>query len=620
MSTLSGPDQFTTVAVDNSGNAVVGGWTSSNELVTFPVKVRVWVPDPKDYNYGGHWEDQGSNAYDAEFNGGTSDAIVVKFSADGLLSFSTYFGGAGEDRASRVLTDNEGRIMLVGTTRSANLPIPEGGVSTLSGKTDAFAFGLSADGLRLRSCLYYGGDGDDIATDASWDASYNVIITGSTTSNTIPQLGAGTTSARVGQEDGFLTKLTSSEILYSTLFGWSGSDVPLALTCDALGDCFVAGRTSSSFSGNVIGGAHDGFIAKWAFGTLAMRSPLAGALICTGTQVPISWISEDISPTSTYAVSYSTDEGVTWTVAASGIKQKSYLWTVPSERPTSGRIMIRVSSVNGHTSVGASPYIIESAPKFVQQPQSGTYCPGSRIELAPEVDGGNATYQWRKNGVNIDGATQRVFVIGTASSGDAGAYDLVATTVCKATTSAAATVGVSAQPTISTQPLSSDVQPGVTVVLRVSAAGQSLTYQWEFNGAPIPSAIADSLVLPAITSEQTGKYRCVVGSACGSTTSSEAVIKVGTVSIDPDILINSMIVAPQPATESVRVITPRALSASATIRLYSVQGVDVGNQMSIASTSSSTFTLTLRSLPNGAYTLVVNDGTESFSQALMVSR
>ncbi|MBK6759189.1 MAG: immunoglobulin domain-containing protein [Ignavibacteria bacterium] len=615
-----GDDAFTTIIVDPAGNTVVAGWTGSNEFETFPVKTRVWVADPKDYYYGGHYEDVGSNPYDVEYNGGSSDAVAAKFSSEGILTFSTYFGGKGEDKARRVLADKDNRITIIGTSLSSDLPLPEGSSAVYHNKADVFMFGLSSDGLRLTSCSYFGGNGDDDAADACFDAAGNVMITGSTTSTDLPQTGSGTTNILVGADEGFLAVITSSEVLYSTVFGWTGSDMPTSMARDARGDVFIAGTTTSTLPGQAPSTNLNGFVAKWAFGTLAFRNPPAGTTFCTGSQVNVSWLTEDIAATSTYDVDYSTDMGNSWLSAAKGLKTKSYSWTVPAQRPDSGSVWLRVISTNGHTSLSPSPYVVESAPTYATQPSSGTFCPGSNITLAPEVVSTTATYQWRKNGTPISGATQRTLTISSAQTADAGSYDLVATSACGASTSSAAIIAVSAQPIISSQPQSANVADGGSVTLRVKADGEALTYQWNHNGSVVSGATSDSLELTGLTKAQEGKYRCVIGSACGSSTSNDATIIVGTTSIDDEETANVLFISPQPASDIVTVTTPFTMSVSSVINVYNVDGINVGRLSGITSTSASSFTLSLGHLPTGVYSLVVSDGTTSLRQLLMISR
>lgn len=615
-----GDDAFTTIIVDPAGNTVVAGWTASNEFETWPVKTRVWVPDPKDYYYGGRYEDVGSNPYDVEYNGGSSDAVAAKFSSEGILVFSTYFGGKGDDRAKRVLADKDNRISIIGTTLSTDLPIPQGSSAVYHSKSDVFLFGLSPDGLRLNSCSYYGGNGDDDAADATFDALGNIIVTGKTTSADLPQVGAGTTAITNGQDDAFLAVLTSSEVLYSTVFGWTGSDMPTSMARDARGDVFIAGVTTSTLPGSAPSTNMNGFVAKWAFGTLALRNPQAGATFCTGSQVNISWLTEDIAATSTYGVDYSTNMGQTWMAVASGLKTKSYTWTVPGQQPDSGSVLLRVTSINGHTSISPTPYVVDATPAFTTQPSSGTYCPGSTFTLAPEVVSTTATYQWRKNGTPISGATQRTLAISSAQTADAGSYDLVATTSCGTSTSTAAVINVSPKPIISTQPQSANVAEGASLVLRVKANGEALTYQWQLNGAPVSGATSDTLQLTGLTKSQEGKYRCVIGSLCESTTSDEATINVGTTSIDEGVDAERLFVSPQPATDVAYVATTFAMSGNATVDVYNVEGVNVTRTAPATQTSPWLFSINIAHMPPGVYTIVVADGATQIRQLLMVAR
>ncbi|MBK7412182.1 MAG: hypothetical protein IPI29_06470 [Ignavibacteria bacterium] len=47
-----------------------------------------------------------------------------------------------------------------------------------------------------------------------------------------------------GADEGFLAVITSSEVLYSTVFGWTGGDMPTSMARDARGDVFIAGTTT----------------------------------------------------------------------------------------------------------------------------------------------------------------------------------------------------------------------------------------------------------------------------------------------------------------------------------------------------------------------------------------
>ena len=90
-------DETHALAVDDAGRPIIVGETTSG----FPV----------------------SNALQASPGGGTTDAFVARFAADGSsVDFSTFLGGAGSDSAWAVASDHQGRIHVAGTTSSTNFP------------------------------------------------------------------------------------------------------------------------------------------------------------------------------------------------------------------------------------------------------------------------------------------------------------------------------------------------------------------------------------------------------------------------------------------------------------------------------------------------------------------
>ncbi|RTY93907.1 YDG domain-containing protein [Flavobacterium sp. GT3R68] len=96
------------------------------------------------------------------------------------------------------------------------------------------------------------------------------------------------------------------------------------------------------------------------------------------------------------------------------------------------------------------------------QPATQSLCTGSAINLSVSASGATA-YQWRKNGVNISGATSSAYSIASATSADAASYDVVITgsTACAITTSAAAVVSVNEAPTaVTISPTSATICSG----------------------------------------------------------------------------------------------------------------------------------------------------------------
>ncbi|HEV2391812.1 MAG TPA: immunoglobulin domain-containing protein [Verrucomicrobiae bacterium] len=82
-------------------------------------------------------------------------------------------------------------------------------------------------------------------------------------------------------------------------------------------------------------------------------------------------------------------------------------------------------------------------------------------------------------------------------------------------------------PSILQQPQSATGYVGNPVTFTVLAGGTApLSYQWDFNGQPLPGATASSLTLPSVSQTAAGSYSVVISSPYGSVLSSNAVLTI----------------------------------------------------------------------------------------------
>jgi hypothetical protein len=115
------------------------------------------------------------------------------------------------------------------------------------------------------------------------------------------------------------------------------------------------------------------------------------------------------------------------------------------------------------------------APEFVTKPEAQTLAPGQTLTLSAAAEGtGPLSYQWRRDGVLLPGATMKNLTISPADAVDTGYYDVVASNGCGVTTSVAVPVRIGgALPPVLTLPgysvngfvLSVSTQGGVDYVL-----------------------------------------------------------------------------------------------------------------------------------------------------------
>lgn len=212
------------IALDSSGNVYVAGSATAG----FPLM----------------------SAYQSSFGGGLDDAFVLKLNTSGVLVYSTYLGGTGNDNANAITVDSSGNAYVVGETQSANFPTTSGSKQpSLNGTDNAFVTKLNSSGSALVYSTYLGGAlAGNLATGVALDSSKNAYVSGITISSDFPTTSSVIQTTYGGSEDGFVTevKADGSDWLYSTFLGGSGSDDALAIAVDSAGEAYVAGRTSST--------------------------------------------------------------------------------------------------------------------------------------------------------------------------------------------------------------------------------------------------------------------------------------------------------------------------------------------------------------------------------------
>lgn len=169
-------------------------------------------------------------------------------------------------------------------------------------------------------------------------------------------------------------------------------------------------------------------------------------------------------------------------------------------------------------------------PAITTHPQSQTVAAGSNVALTVVATGSPApTYQWRKNGTLVTGATSSTLTLTNVQPADAGSYTAVVTNLAGLLSSTPAVLTVNASgPTLTTQPVSQHVAAGANATLSVAATGTGLSYQWKKDGTAIAGATGASLALTNANAGTMGFYSVTVSSSAGTAESALAVVTVAT--------------------------------------------------------------------------------------------
>ena len=115
---------------------------------------------------------------------------------DPVLSYSTYLGGRGNDRALGIAVDSQGSAYVTGTTDSLGFPTTPGAFKT-NDFGGAFVTKLDPTGSTLIYSTYLSGTGGTNGTSIAIDATGNAYLTGSTTANDFPVVNGVKTSSNI---------------------------------------------------------------------------------------------------------------------------------------------------------------------------------------------------------------------------------------------------------------------------------------------------------------------------------------------------------------------------------------------------------------------------------------
>ena len=140
------------------------------------------------------------------------------------------------------------------------------------------------------------------------------------------------------------------------------------------------------------------------------------------------------------------------------------------------------------------------------------------------------SYQWRKGGADISGATNRTYVIASSVTGDSGAYDVVVSNGEGVVTNGplAITVSPANPPTITTNPpaITTRLQYGQINLVAVASGSTPMSWQWKFNGNDIPGATNAALLLKDLAQSQAGVYQAFVTNQFGGTNSTTCTLSL----------------------------------------------------------------------------------------------
>src|SRR4051812_1815648 len=171
-------------------------------------------------------------------------------------------------------------------------------------------------------------------------------------------------------------------------------------------------------------------------------SPVQVAMVVTGAQTPAA----------SWTISGSVPPGLTLSGKTSGTVNISTLIlsgtpTTPGTYTITLRAWERTNASGDNSSLFPYTVVVSgpaaTGPTLSTQPSSQSVTAGSNVSFTVAASGSpTPTYQWRKNGADISGATSATLALNGVQASDAGSYTVVVSNSAGLVTSSAATLTV----------------------------------------------------------------------------------------------------------------------------------------------------------------------------------
>ena len=412
-------------------------------------------------------------------------------------------------------------------TLSASGGAPPYTYATISGSLPP-GLNLSADGVLSGTPLSLGNFSFSVrATDANGCAGTN----GFAVAITCPTITVGPASLpSVLLGSAYSQALSASGGLGSYSYAVTGGVLPAGLNLSAAG--VLSGAPSAIGTSSFTVTATDG-------------NGCAGSQLCTlaVTGAPPVITQQPLSGTNVLGTDAS------FSVAGSGTPAPTYEWqlngtAIPGATSSSllrsavtygdaGSYRVVLSNVAGSVTSAVATLTVVCPSVTVGPATLPGGVVGSAYSQNLTASGGLGTYSYSVTGGTLPAGlslSSAGVLSGTPSAIGTNSFTATATDTYGCSGSQTYTVAVAGVPPVITQqPQSVTVVAAGSASFSVVASGTApLSYQWQFNGTNLGSAIGTSLTLTNVQSGNAGSYRVIVANTAGSVTSSVATLTVGT--------------------------------------------------------------------------------------------
>ncbi len=593
------------VAVDGSGNVIVGGAFSGTNIDfdpgagTYPITGSISTTDAYilkltsagaftwAFSIASNSSDQvqcvrtdaaaniyvsgytGSAATDFDPGAGTAvltgvggyDAFVAKYTSAGVYAWVKTWGTANTDVVNGLAIDASQNVYLTGYFNGTMDADPGQGSTILTGvgAEDIFVCKLTGAGVFIWAKMI-GGTGTDISNGIAIDVNASPYLTGyfEGAVDFDPSASAATKTS-FGLKDAFVVSLSSAG-LYNWVkqIGGTTDDLGygIAVTAGATANIYSTGNFSGTGNFNAPStanltsfGAADAYLQRLSFNTcIAPTTPTVNTTansVCSGGSVTLSIATGNLNDATAWQW-YSGGCGTTSAGSGTSITVSPTANTTYSVRGEGGCVTPGICGTKTIAfSAAVTPTIQVTIPNT-------TVCAGASATFTAIINnGGNSpTYQWKKNNVNIAGATAATYTSTTLVSNDQISCVLTSNVACATTTTVTSnivtvTVPASVAPTINITTPTTSICSGAsaTFTAAITNGGPNPAYQWKKNNVNITGATAATYTSTTLANND--QITCVLTSNAPCATTTTATSNTITVTVAASVAPTITISTPQ---------------------------------------------------------------------------
>lgn len=273
---------------------------------------------------------------------------------------------------------------------------------------------------------------------------------------------------------------------------------------------------------------------------LELLTPAGGESICAGMPVTVTWAAQGNND---FSILLSVNDGVSYdTVLVDALPRflREWVWTIPSDFPVGNSYRFRIvdNKLAELEDEMESSFEVREGTVITEQVTWRNVCVGEGAWFYVRAKGaGELTYQWKRNGTPIDGATTDELQLQNMQVSDnLTEFTCEITGDCGTIESEPALLKV-----FNSAVIVQDIQNDTTCLggmgrFEILAEGSNLTYKWFFRSPQGVNKTYDVnspvLTIPNAQVEDFGAYWCEVNSTCGKTTGKSRFLIVPTTSVE----------------------------------------------------------------------------------------